>query len=125
MATASRSPAATAVQPSGAAALLFGRKTGRSRSGQTRETSTFQYCVRFPPFTITSSAWVFVNQKILQRAVIELHERSSLNFKSVILKQQSFASGHADQSMQSRRRLASIVKGLIYGRAAGLGRLQV
>jgi hypothetical protein len=30
-----------------------------------------------------------------------LHERSSLNFKSVILKQQSFASGHADQSMQS------------------------
>jgi hypothetical protein len=35
---------------------------------------------------IATSTWVFVNQKILQRAVIELHERSSLNFKSVILK---------------------------------------
>ena len=55
--------------------------------GSDSETSTFQYHVRFPPFTIASSTWVFVNQKILQRAVIELHERSSLNFKSVILKQ--------------------------------------
>ena len=65
----------------------------------------------------------WLSRNIPKREKIELHNRILLNIIPIVLKRRLFASSHADPKSTQQARFDR--EGLIYGRAGGLGRLQV